>query len=138
MQRDTGSLIQRIYDAVDDVDAMQDVLSGLCERIGGENGILGHLTKPPGPLNFAVFFRLDPDLMATLNARHLDNVWRQVIVTSPVGIPIAGDSLVPFDKLRRTEFYGELLEPRNVGHAALFTIDDTPKFHVGMAIHRST
>ena len=41
MQRDTDSLIRGIYDAVDNVDALPDVLSSLCERIGGENGMLG-------------------------------------------------------------------------------------------------
>ena len=64
MQRDTDFLIRRIYDAVDNVDALPDVLSGLCERIGGENGILGILMKTPGPLPFAVLFRLDPSLIS--------------------------------------------------------------------------
>lgn len=138
MQRDTGVLIQRIYDAVDDVDALPDVLSGLCERIGGENGLLGILMKTPGPLPFAVLFRLDPALMPTLNARHLNNVWRQHMVTLPVGIPAASDSFVSFDQLRGTDFHGEILEPWDIGHAALFAIDDAPKFHVAMTIHRST
>ena len=42
MQRDTGFLVRRICDAVDDVDALSVVLSALCERNGGENGILGN------------------------------------------------------------------------------------------------
>ena len=60
MQRDTGVLIRRIYDAVDDVDALPDVLSGLCERIGGENGLLGILMKTPGPLPLRFSFALIP------------------------------------------------------------------------------
>lgn len=138
MQRDIGFPIQRIYDAVDDVDALRDVLSGLCERIGRENGILGILTKAPGPLPFAILFRFDAALMPTLNARHLNNVWRQHMVTRPVGIPVASDALVSFEQLRHTDFYGEMLEPRDIGHAALFVIDNTPKFQVVMSIHRST
>ncbi|MBY5839742.1 helix-turn-helix transcriptional regulator [Rhizobium leguminosarum] len=137
MQRDTGFLIRRIYDAVDDVDALPDVLAGLCERIGGESGILGTLMKASGPLPFAVLFHLDPALMPTLNARHLNNVWRQHMVTLPVGIPAASDSFVSFDQVRRTDFYGEILEPWDIGHAALFVVDDMPKFHVAMSIHRS-
>ena len=50
---DPGFLVRRIYDAVDNVDALPDVLSGLCERIGGENGMLGILMKAPGPLPFS-------------------------------------------------------------------------------------
>jgi hypothetical protein len=138
MQRDTDFLIRRIYDAVDNVDTLPDVLSGLCERIGGENGILGILMKTPGPLTFAVLFRLDPSLMPTLNARHLNNVWRRKMVTLPVGIPAASDSFVPFDQVRGTDFYGEILEPWSIGHGALFVVDDTRKFHVAMTIHRST
>ena len=138
MQRDSGFLIQRIYDAVDGVDALPDVLSDLCERVGGENGILGILMKTPGPLPFAVLFRLDPSLMPTLNARHLNNVWRRHMVTLPVGSPAASDAFVPFDQVRRTDFYGEILEPWNIGHGALFVVDDMPKFHVAMSIHRST
>lgn len=137
MQRDIGFAIRRIYDAVDDVDALRDVLSGLCERIGGENGILGILMKAPGPLPFAILFRLDDALMPTLNARHLNNVWRRHMVTLPVGIPAASDSFVSFDQVRRTDFYGEILEPWDIGHGALFVVDDTPKFHVAMSIHRS-
>lgn len=138
MQRDIGFSIQRIYDAVDDVDALRDVLSGLCERIGGENGILGILMKAPGPLPFALLFRLDDALLPMLNARHLNNAWRQHMVTLPVGIPAASDSFVSFEQLRRTDFYGEILEPWDIGHGALFVIDNTPKFHVAMTIHRST
>ncbi len=138
MQRDTDILIRRIYDAVDNADALPDVLSGLCERIGGENGILGILKKAPGPLPFAVLFRLDPSLMPTLNARHLNNVWRRHMVTLPVGSPAASDSFVPFDQVRRTDFYGEILEPLGIGHGALFVVDDMPQFHVAMTIHRST
>ena len=138
MQRDTDFLIRRIYDAVDNVDALPDALSGLCERIGGENGILGILMKAPGPLPSAVLFRLDPALLPALNARHLNNVWRARMVTGPVGIPVASNSFVKFDQLRRTDFYGEILEPYDIGHAALFAVDDMPKFHVAMSIHRST
>ena len=43
MQGDTDCLIRRIYDAVDNVDALPDVVRGLSERIGGENVILGIL-----------------------------------------------------------------------------------------------
>lgn len=138
MQRDTGFLIRRIYDAVDDVDALPDVLSGLCERIGGENAILGILMKAPGPLPFAVLFRLDPSLMSTLNARHLNNIWRRHMVTLPVGSPAASDSFVSIEQVRRTDFYGEILEPWDIGHAALFAVDDMARFHVAMSIHRST
>lgn len=138
MQRDTGFLIRRIYDAVDDVDALPDVLSSFCERIGGENGILGILMKAPGPLPFAVLFGLDPSLMPTLNARHLNNVWRRHMVTLPVGSPAASDSFVSFDQVRRTDFYDEILEPWDIGHGALFVVDDKPTFHVAMSIHRST
>ena len=124
MQGDTDCLIRRIYDAVDNVDALPDVVRGLCERIGGENGILGILMKAPGPLPFAVLFRLDPSLLPTLNARHLDNVWRRYMVTLPVGSPAASDSFVSFDQVRRTDFYGEILEPWDIGHGALFVVDD--------------
>ena len=138
MQRDTDFLIRRIYDAVDDVDALPDVLSGVCELVGGENGMLGILMKSPEAMPLTVLFRLDPAVMQTLYARHLNNVWRQHMVTRPVGLPVASDSLVSFDQLRRTDFYGEMLEPLDIGHAALFTVDDTSKFLVAMAIHRST
>jgi len=138
MQRDTDFLIRRIYDAVDNVDALPDVLSGLCERIGGENGILGILMKAPGSLPSPILFRLDPAVMQTLTARHLNNVWRQHMVTLPVGSPAASDSFVSFDQVRRTDFYGEILEPWDIAHGAFFVIDDTPKFHVLMNISRST
>jgi DNA-binding CsgD family transcriptional regulator len=138
MQRDTDFLIRRIYDTVDNVDALPDVLSSLCERIGGENGMLGVLMKAPGPLPYPVAFRLDPAVMQTLYARHLNNVWRRHGVTLPVGIPAASDSLVSLDEVRRTDFYGEVLEPWGVAHGAFFVIDDTPKFHVAMSINRST
>jgi DNA-binding CsgD family transcriptional regulator len=138
MQRDTDSLIRRIYDAVDNADALPDVLSGLCERIGGENGMLGVLMKAPGPLPYPVLFRLDPAVMKTLYARHINNVWRRHGVAIPVGIPVASDSLVSLDEVRRTDFYGEILEPWGVAHGAFFVIDDTPKFHVAMSINRST
>jgi PAS domain-containing protein len=52
-------------------------------------------------------------------------------------VPVASDALVSFDQLRRTEFYGELLEPQNIGHGALFMVDDTPERHVGLSFHRS-
>ena len=136
-QRDTDFLIRRIYDAVDNVDALPDVLSGLCERIGGENGLLGILMKAPGPVPFVVPFRLDPAFMPTLSARHLNNVWRQHMAILRVGVPAASDQFVSFDQLRRTDFYGEILEPYDIGHAALFAVDDMPKFHVAMSITRS-
>lgn len=138
MQHDTGFLIRRIYDAADDVDALPDVLSGLCERIGGESGMLGILMKAPGSLPSPFLFRLDPAVMQTLNARHLDNVWRRHMVTLPVGSPAASDSFVSLDQLRGTDFYGEILEPWDIGHGALFVVDDTRKFHFAMTIHRSS
>jgi len=138
MQRDTDFLIRQIYDAVDNVDALPDVLSGLCERIGGENGMLGVLMKAPGSLPSPVLFRLDPAVMQTLNARHLNNVWRRHMVTLPVGSPAASDSFVSFDQVRRTDLYGEILKPWGIAHGAFFVIDDTPKFHVLMNIFRST
>jgi len=138
MQRDIGFSIRRIYDAVDDVDALRDVLSGLCERIGGENGMLGVLMKAPGSLPSPVLFRLDPAVMQTLNARHLNNVWRRHMVTLPVKSPAASDSFISLDEVRRTDLYGEILEPWGVAHGAFFVIDDTPKFHVLMNIFRST
>jgi DNA-binding CsgD family transcriptional regulator/PAS domain-containing protein len=138
MQRGTDFLVRRIYDAVDNVDALPAVLSGLCERIGGESGMLGILMKTPGPLPFVVLFRLDPSLIPALNARHLNNVWRRHMVTLPVGSPAASDSFVSFDQVRRTDLYDEILEPWGIAHGALFVIDDTPKFHVAMTIHRST
>jgi DNA-binding CsgD family transcriptional regulator len=138
MQRDSGSLIRRIYDAVDNAGALPDVLSGLCEHIGGESGMLGILMKAPGPLPSPVLFRLDPAVLQLLNARHLDNVWRRHMVTLPVGSPAASDSLVPLDEVRRTDLYGEILEPWGIAHGAFFVIDDTLKFHVMMNIFRST
>lgn len=138
MQRDIGFAIRRIYDAVDDIDALRDVLSGLCERIGGENGMLGVLMKAPGSLPSPVLFRLDPAVMQTLNARHLNNVWRRHMVTLPVESPAASDSFVSLDEVRRTDLYGEILEPWGIAHGAFFVIDDTPKFHILMNIFRST
>jgi len=138
MQRDTDTLIRQIYNAVDNADALPNVLSGLCERIGGENGMLGVLMKAPGPLPYPVTFRLDPAVMQTLYARHINNVWRRHGVTLPVGIPAASDSVVSLDELRRTDFYGEVLEPWGIAHGAFFVIDDTPKYHVAMSINRST
>jgi DNA-binding CsgD family transcriptional regulator len=75
--------------------------------------------------------------MKTLYARHINNVWRRHGVAIPVGIPVASDSLVSLDEVRRTDFYGEILEPWGVAHGAFFVIDDTPKFHVAMSINRS-
>ena len=138
MQRDPDLLIRRIYDAVDDVDALPDVLSGLCEHIGGENGMLGMLMKAPGSLPSPALFRLDPAVMQTLNARHLNNVWRQHMVTLPVGRPAASDSFVSFDQVRCTDFYSEILRPWGIAHGAFFVIDDMTKFHVLMNISRST
>src|SRR5262245_38376503 len=98
-----NSLIGRIYDAVDDADALPDILSGLCERIGGEKAMLGTLMKAPGPLPPPTLFRLDPAVLPTLSARHINNVWRQHMVTLPVGRPAASDSFVPLDEVRRTD-----------------------------------
>ena len=104
MPQDTDHVIERIYDTVDDVGALPDVLSGLCERIGGENGILSIVPKRPGPLAFASLFRLDPEFMPILNDRHVRNVWTKRMVTQPVGMPIASDAFAPFDQLKRTDF----------------------------------
>lgn len=139
-QNDTSFLVRRIYDVVDDAEALPDILSCLCEHIGGESGMLGILMKGPAPppLPPPTLFRLDPAVMPTLFERHLDNVWRQHMVTLPVGSPATSDSFVSFDQVRRTDFYGEILEPWGIGHAAFFTIDDMPKFHVLMNIFRPT
>jgi hypothetical protein len=71
MSQDTDRVIARIYDAVEDVDALPVILSALFERIGGEIGVLSILLKRPGPLPFASLIRLDPNLTATLNAGHV-------------------------------------------------------------------
>jgi len=136
-QRDASVLIGQIYDAVEDFEALPEVLSVLCERIGGRSAMLGILMKIPGPMPLPVSFRLDPAVMETLYARHLDNVWRQHIDTLPVGIPAASDSFVPLEHVRRTDFYGEVLEPWSIGHSAWFSIDDTRKHRVAMSINRS-
>lgn len=137
MQRGTGSLIGEVYDAVEDAGALQDVLSGVCKRIGGETGMLGILTKVPGPLPTQALYRLDPAVLPTLKARHLCNVWQQHMVTLPVGSPAASDSFVSFDHVRRTDLYGEVLQPWGIAHGAFFVIDDSPKFHVLMNIFRA-
>ena len=93
--------------------------------------------KSPGPMPLPVSFRLDPAVMQTLYARHLDNVWRQHMDALPVGSPAASDSFVALDRVRRTDFYGDVLEPWDIGHAAWFSIDDTRKHRVALSINRS-
>lgn len=137
MRRDSSVLIPQIYDAVEDSEALPQALSGLCDLIGGQSAMLGILMKAPGPTPLPVSLRLDPAVMQTLFARHLDNVWRRHMDALPVGSPAASDSFVPLDRVRGTDFYGEVLEPWNIGHSAWFSIDDTRKHRVAMSINRS-
>lgn len=130
-------VIARIYDTVDDVDALPDVLSALCERIGGESGILTIMPKDQSPVPFSSLLRVDPGLLATFSARHMQNPWAKHMVTHPVEVPISSDAITPWDGFRRTDFYGEICQPQNFAHAALFNVDNTLTFHVAMSLHRS-
>jgi len=137
LSHDHDRIIERIYDVVEDIDTLPDVLSALSDRIRGESAILAVVLKKPGPRPFASLFRLDPESMAKLNANHVQHLWTQHMLKHAVGVPVASDSFAPLDRLRRTDFYGEILEPQNIAHAALASVDDRPTSRVALSIHRS-
>jgi DNA-binding CsgD family transcriptional regulator len=135
--RDDHQLIARIYDTVDDVDALPDVLSLLCDRVDGQSAIYHVLPRKLGSVPFASLYRIDPELTAAWSERHVDNLWTQPMITHPVCVPAAGDSFVPLERMRRTGFYREILEPQKIAHGALFKVSDGPGFLEGFSIHRS-
>ena len=137
MKQDPNHVISRIYDAVEDLDVLTEVMSVLCDSTGGESAILNFVPRNWAPVPFACLFRLDPELLATYNERHVQNLWGMKMVSQPVGAAFVSDSLIPFDQLRRTAFYGDLLEPAKVAHAALFMVDKTPTYDVAISIHLS-
>jgi len=134
---DADRVIARIYDAVEDIDLLPEVLSALSDRVGGESAILAIVLKRPGPRPFASLFRLDPESMTRLNTKHMDHLWTHYMLKHAVGVPVASDAFAPLERLRRTDFYGEILEPQNIAHAALASVDDRPASRVALSIHRS-
>ncbi|MBX3501320.1 MAG: helix-turn-helix transcriptional regulator [Alphaproteobacteria bacterium] len=137
MLRDDNELVERIYDTVEDLDALPDVLSLLCDRIGGRNAVFHVLSRKPGPVPFVSLYRVDPRATQTWSERHVDNLWARHMLAHPVCVPVAGDSFAPLDRMRRTGFYGEVLEPLDIAHGALFKTNDGPSSLVGFSIHRS-
>ena len=101
---DSDRLIARIYDAVENIDALQDVLAALSARSGGENAILATVLKKPGRRPFASLFRLDPAALARLNARHVSHLWTLHMQQHQVGVAVASDAFAPLERLRRTDF----------------------------------
>ena len=134
---DLDRLIERIYDTVDDLTAWDDVVSQICTRISGTNGVMAAFPKLQGPVPVAAHYRLDPALTPRIGDQHINNPWAQKIVTQPIGVPIASDALVTVRDLRRSAFYCDILEPQRIGHGAFFRIEDMSRVHVGLSIHRS-
>src|SRR5262249_51584056 len=79
----------------------------------------------------------DAESMTRLNTRQMDQLGSHYMLKHAVGVPVASDAFAPLERLRRTDFYGEILEPQNIAHAALTSVDDRPASRVGLSIHRS-
>jgi DNA-binding CsgD family transcriptional regulator/PAS domain-containing protein len=134
---DGDAIVQRIYDTVDDDIAWTDVLAVLTERIGGENGLILGIPTQQAQIPFGSLHRLDSELLQKFNQTHLDNPWARSGIAHPIGAPVISDAHAPFHELKKTEFFGDILQPQRIAHAAVYRLHSTPHLHVGMSVHRS-
>jgi DNA-binding CsgD family transcriptional regulator len=86
---------------------------------------------------FAYNGRCDPAFNAVYRERHMQNPWATFMESQPVGRVVFSDEITELPSIRRTPFFGELLNPQDVPHNAMIALAAKDDFRAAFNICRS-
>lgn len=108
-------LIDAVYDAVGDDEGLERLVRAFTRELGAASAMFLELDADGGPR--AVQWGHAPEMTVAYEAyfSRIDP-WVAASPRAPPGSATSVERLVPFEQLRRTEFYNDFLEPHGMAH----------------------
>lgn len=130
-ERLVAGLLDDIYDAAIDSARWPALLQRLTRASGAAGAMFAALSfkRPEG--SFLDTHGLDPALEAAFLQRHQVNPWSLAAARAPCGQPVHPRRLAALPGLRRTDFYGEILEPQGLVSCAFVNLQLGADFATG-------
>lgn len=111
-------IIESLLDAVEYPAAWNEVLAKLCDRLKAESALIRFYSTDWASVDLSVTLGFDTsfDVAYREHFVHVDPIAKAVEERLRPGEMVFVDELVPFIKMKRTEFYGDYLRPQDKRH----------------------
>ncbi len=133
----SSALLDRIYDAAMDPHLWDSAIQQIATLTHSSGGILMGQSGLHEALYFTHHTNVSEESIRQLGSRHVLNPWTQYMwTTSPVGVAVPTDRILPAADLRRTAFFDEVLRPSDVSHSLMIGLTQKTEFGVGVSLNR--
>jgi len=115
-------LVDCIYDAVASPAAWGSTLTKVSDALSSASSVLCGISFPQQRVTWSHLGRYDPASARTFCDHHFHNPLMTVVPYRPVGDIVFPDEVLPADRLRRSAFWGEVLQPYDIAHLAVIPL----------------
>lgn len=130
-------VITAIYDAATDPELWPDAIGRIASHLAADGGLFVGFSWKRNDVAVYKGVPSDPTLDDLYQHKYARNPWGDRAIHMPVGLGFTDSTIIAFDALERTEFYQELLRPRDIGHALFGCLAGNQDFLAGTNMHRS-
>ncbi|HKU95611.1 MAG TPA: helix-turn-helix transcriptional regulator [Vineibacter sp.] len=130
------ALLDLIYDAATEADLWTSILREIARLTDSAGGLHYGLSVDKSAVFFEHMGGLSEESNRIFKARHVQNPWSLHMRTSPTGIVVASDDILPLADLQRTAFFDEVLRPQGLGHSAMVPLATKRDFIAAFSIQR--
>jgi DNA-binding CsgD family transcriptional regulator/PAS domain-containing protein len=126
-----ASLIDDTYDAAIDPERWPTLLRRLLTACDAHSAMFVGLSYRSHERGFLIAEGVDQALTPVFLQRHQHNLWSKIAEDQPAGHPVHPQRMARLPGLRRTDFYGEILEPQRIVSSAVVRLDFRGQFDNG-------
>jgi DNA-binding CsgD family transcriptional regulator/PAS domain-containing protein len=137
-ERLVQDLIGAIYEGATDPVSLQDALVRLSDVTRSVGAMFISMDRVRPEQSRYALGRLDPELMRIFLASHaFDSPWAQAADRMSPGTTVSIDAIVPAAELRKTDFYGEILQPQRILHCGCAPLARDAERVMGVSVFRA-
>jgi DNA-binding CsgD family transcriptional regulator len=133
----SDALIDRIYDAAIEPQIWGDVLVSIADGLNSTGGAAFAMLADGTGSAFCHYGRYEPPRDHRESGRHMINPWTKAVFMQPSGRILASHKILPLEKLRRTDFYEDILKPEKLDHCVITSVYRNKDVNFAFNIMRS-
>lgn len=137
MTANLEALVDRIYDTAASPATWGSTLTEISDALSSASSVLCGISFPEQRVTWSHLGRYDPASARTFCDHHFHNPLMKVVPQRPVGDIVFPDEVLPVDHLKRSAFWGEVLQPYDIAHLAVIPLSRQPDGLAAFNIFRS-
>ncbi|WP_428667605.1 helix-turn-helix transcriptional regulator [Reyranella sp.] len=122
MTGDFEALVDRIYDTAASPASWGSTLTEISDALSSASSVLCGISVPEQRVTWSHLGRYDPASARIFCDHHFNNPLMKVVPQRPVGEIVIPDEVLSVDHLRKSAFWGEVLQPYDIAHLAVIPV----------------